>query len=88
VETPAEAAVPVNIDRTPPMLLNDPALDGGADLLGAAPPHTSATTARKVVGAGDEPAASPGRADDFSWPQKKVPEAAKDGGDKTTAIVR
>lgn len=88
VETPAEAAAPVNIDRTPPMLLNDPALDGGTDLLGAAPPNTSAATARKIVGGRDEPAPSPGRADDFSWPQKKVPEAAKDGGDKTTAIVR
>lgn len=88
VETPAEAAVPVNIDRTPPMLLNDPALDGGTDLLGAAPPNTSAATARKIVGGRGEPASSPGRADDFSWPQKKAPEAAKDGGDKTTAIVR
>ncbi|MBN9250296.1 MAG: hypothetical protein BGO03_10920 [Mesorhizobium sp. 61-13] len=88
VESPAEATVPVNIDRTPPMLLNDPALDGGTDLLGAAPANTSPAGASRIVGARDEKPASPGRADDFSWPQKKAPEAAKDGGDKTTAIVR
>ncbi|TGQ76997.1 DUF459 domain-containing protein, partial [Mesorhizobium sp. M2D.F.Ca.ET.206.01.1.1] len=37
VEAPGSAAAPIVIDRTQPMLLSDPALDGGTELLGAAP---------------------------------------------------
>jgi hypothetical protein len=34
---PDGTAAPAAMDRTPPMLLSDPALDGGSELLGAMP---------------------------------------------------
>ena len=79
---PEAGAAPAAVYRTVPMLLSDPALDGGSELLGA-------TTARRGSGAPDGKAAvidlspaEPGRADDFSWPQK--PAAAKDVTGATT----
>jgi hypothetical protein len=65
------------------MLLSDPALDGGSELLGAAPPAKANPDlpGEKLVVEGKAAAASPGRADDFSWP----PKAA---ADTTTAINR
>jgi hypothetical protein len=83
VEAPALAAAPIVIDRTAPMLLSDPALDGGSELLGAAPPAKANPDlpGEKLVVEGKAPIASPGRADDFSWP----PKAATD---TTTAINR
>jgi uncharacterized protein len=83
VEAPAPAAAPIVIDRTAPMLLSDPALDGGSELLGAAPPAKANPDlpGEKLVVEGKAPIASPGRADDFSWP----PKAATD---TTTAINR
>jgi hypothetical protein len=87
VETPAEATAPINIDRTPPVLLNDPALDGGVDLLGASPSAGASVSASGKL-AGTEPAASPGRADDFSWPPKRQPTTGSAGSDTTTAIAR
>lgn len=83
VDAPAPAAAPIVIDRTAPMLLSDPALDGGSELLGAAPPAKANPDlpGEKLVVEGKAPIASPGRADDFSWP----PKAATD---TTTAINR
>ncbi|TIQ55118.1 MAG: DUF459 domain-containing protein, partial [Mesorhizobium sp.] len=66
VEAPAPA--PMAVDRTVPMLLNDPALDGGSELLGAASPAKADGPGEKLVVEGKASAASPGRADDFSWP--------------------
>ncbi|MER8373387.1 DUF459 domain-containing protein [Mesorhizobium sp. M1406] len=85
VEAPAPAAAPIVIDRTAPMLLSDPALDGGTELLGAAPlaKANPDLPGEKLVIEGKAPNASPGRADDFSWPPK-----AAAATDTTTAINR
>lgn len=86
VETPAPAAAPIVIDRTQPMLLSDPALDGGTELLGAAPPKANpALPGERLVIEGKAPEASPGRADDFSQPPKASPATAA-ASDTTTAI--
>ncbi|MGX9574976.1 SGNH/GDSL hydrolase family protein [Mesorhizobium sp. f-mel] len=72
----APAPAPMAVDRTVPMLLNDPALDGGSELLGAASPAKADGPGEKLVVEGKAPAASPGRADDFSWPPRGQPAAA------------
>ncbi|MFK0687854.1 DUF459 domain-containing protein [Mesorhizobium sp. IMUNJ 23033] len=89
VEAPAPAAAPIVVDRTPPMLLGDPALDGGSELLGAAPPVKGNPNlpGEKLVIEGKAPDASPGRADDFSSPPKIQPATAAVVTDKTTAIT-
>lgn len=76
-EAPSPAAAPIVVDRTVPMLLNDPALDGGSELLGAAPPAKRDVhlPGEKFVIEGTAPDASPGRADDFAWPPKAQPAA-------------
>lgn len=86
VEAPAPAAAPIVIDRTAPMLLSDPALDGGSELLGAAPAAKANPDlpGEKLVVQGKASKASPGRADDFSWPPKANPATA--AADTTTAI--
>ncbi|CDX32058.1 conserved exported hypothetical protein [Mesorhizobium sp. SOD10] len=78
VEAPKPAAAPVIVDRTAPMLLGDPALDGGTELLGAAQPARADPNlpGEKLILEGKAPAASPGRADDFSWPPKPPATAA------------
>jgi hypothetical protein len=77
VEAPAPAAAPVIVNRTAPMLLGDPALDGGSELLGATQPARADPNlpGAKLIIEGKAPAASPGRADDFSWPPKTQPPA-------------
>ncbi|MER8912347.1 DUF459 domain-containing protein [Mesorhizobium sp. M0761] len=72
VEAPSLPAAPIVVDRTVPMLLNDPALDGGTELLGAAaaPKANPDLPGEKLILEGKAPEASPGRADDFSWPPK------------------
>ncbi|MBW8908184.1 MAG: DUF459 domain-containing protein [Mesorhizobium sp.] len=77
VEAPQPAAAPVIVDRTAPMLLGDPALDGGTELLGAAPAAKADPNlpGEKLITEGKASAASPGRADDFSWPPTTQPPA-------------
>ncbi|MBZ9999715.1 MULTISPECIES: DUF459 domain-containing protein [unclassified Mesorhizobium] len=89
VEAPAPAAAPIVIDRTAPMLLSDPALDGGTELLGAGPPAKAnpGLPGEKLVVEGKAPVASPGRADDFAWPPKTNPAAAAAAAGTTTAIT-
>ncbi|MBN9219968.1 MAG: DUF459 domain-containing protein [Mesorhizobium sp.] len=89
VEAPAPAAAPIVIDRTQPMLLSDPALDGGAELLGAAPPAKAdpALPGEKLIIEGKAPEASPGRADDFSWPPKANPAATAAAAGTVTAAT-
>ncbi|RUV28234.1 MULTISPECIES: DUF459 domain-containing protein [unclassified Mesorhizobium] len=82
----APAPAPMAVDRTVPMLLNDPALDGGSELLGAASPAKADGPGEKLVVEGKGPAASPGRADDFSWPPRGQPAAAA-ATETTTAIT-
>ncbi len=86
VEAPTPAPVPVIVDRTVPMLLNDPALDGGSELLGAAPPAKADANlpGEKLVITGKSSEASPGRADDFSWPQPKASPATAAAAASTT----
>lgn len=57
------------VDRTLPVSLNDPELDGGTELLGAAPrpaPNGSLTPAERLTIEGIAPPPPPGRADDFA----------------------
>lgn len=86
--TPGELNVPVNIDRTVPISLSDPELDGGSELLGAqtAAKGDPRSPGEKLVVQGIAPAAPAGRADDFSWPPK--PLAAGQSTETTTAIKR
>ncbi|RUW42960.1 hypothetical protein EOA36_34945, partial [Mesorhizobium sp. M8A.F.Ca.ET.021.01.1.1] len=62
---------------------------GGTELLGAAPlPKADpALPGERLVIEGKAPEASPGRADDFSWPPKASPAAAAAAADTTTAIT-
>lgn len=80
--TPDAPAAPV--DRTVPISLNDPELDGGSELLGAPGKSASGMPDKKPTVETD---ALPGRADDFSWPRKVPPVAAAPLG-TTTAIRR
>ncbi|MFA6155604.1 DUF459 domain-containing protein [Mesorhizobium sp.] len=86
VMEPAPAAAPIVIDRTAPMLLSDPALDGGSELMGAAPPEKANPDlpGEKLVVEGKASEASPGRADDFSRPPTPRPATATGS---TTAIT-
>jgi hypothetical protein len=64
---------PMKVDRLAPISLSDPELDGGTDLLGAAPRPVSPTdkSARdRLVIDGVAPDSQPGRVNDFSWPTK------------------
>ena len=69
---------PAEIDRTQPISLADPALDGGAALLGADDPAAGdrklGTPVEKLVQEGLAPAGKPGRADDFSIAPAAAPE--------------
>ncbi|CAG0965519.1 MAG: DUF459 domain-containing protein [Rhizobiaceae bacterium] len=58
---------PVDIDRTPPISLSDPNLDGGMELLGASfkSPADARTAAGLLAVEGGAPEPSRGRADDF-----------------------
>jgi uncharacterized protein len=86
---PAPALVPVIVDRTVPMLLNDPALDGGSELLGAAPPAKADANlpGEKLIIKGKASDASPGRADDFSWPPKGSPATTAATASTTTPTI-
>lgn len=68
------------IERTAPIAFDDPALDGGEELLGATVEIVSepeANAARKLTVDGVALPARPGRADDFNW--KPEPAAPADG---------
>lgn len=86
--TPGALNVPVTIDRTVPVSLSDPELDGGTELLGAqaGPKGEPTSPGQKLVVQGIAPKAPSGRVDDFSWPPKPLPEAK--GPETTTAIKR
>ena len=65
----AGPTAPVNIyvDRTAPMAINDPELDGGQQLLGlkSTPKVETRTAGERLAVEGIAPASTPGRADDF-----------------------
>jgi uncharacterized protein len=81
---------PPVVDRTPPIALTDPELDGGAELLGGAvvaKPEAARTAAEKLLVEGLAPPAQPGRADDFSGAGGAATAQPADGSpDRTTAI--
>lgn len=79
------------IDRTSPISLTDPELDGGDELLGAiVEPRTAdgRTAAEKLAIEGIAPPASPGRADDFLVrpASAEVQSPAPAAGESTSAI--
>lgn len=88
---PGGVTSPADIQRTVPISLTDPELDGGQELLGATftPGATkSKTAAEKLAGEGIAPPSVAGRADDFgngtvANPAADIPQAAE----KTTAIA-
>ncbi|WP_018429340.1 DUF459 domain-containing protein [Hoeflea sp. 108] len=87
--SPGELKVPENIDRTVPVSLGDPELDGGTELMGAQAATVKSepnSPGEKLVIEGIAPKAPVGRIDDFSWPPKKVPASAST--ETTTAIKR
>lgn len=90
--TPSVSAEPggqVPLDRTIPMALDDPALDGGTELLGAsvvsASPAQSAGKKPSVETA--MPAAVSGRADDFSWSRTSDPAVSATSAVKPQAAT-
>jgi len=86
--TGASTVDPTTIDRTVPVSLMDPELDGGAELLGAISPEArngARTLAEKLVVEGIAPEAVPGRADDFSGRPAVADKPAEP--DTTTAIT-
>lgn len=62
------ALVPAETDRTPPISLSDPVLDGETDLLGATAPHDGKVVGDTKAVPGSDAAPSPGRADEFAAP--------------------
>ena len=93
----AGPTAPVNIyvDRTAPMAINDPELDGGQQLLGlkSMPKVETRTAGERLAVEGIAPASTPGRADDFGGPRQATPAVATAPGpaeaaDMTTAIRR
>ena len=80
---------PVVITRTEPMGINDPELDGGAELLGA----TVAPKAAAAPGGVSDPLAAapkPGRVNDFSWKGAKdsATDADANAAPDTTGSTR
>jgi hypothetical protein len=87
---------PVNIyvDRTAPMSINDPELDGGQQLLGlkSTPKVETRTAGERLAVEGIAPASTPGRADDFGGARLAAPALAAEtpalpeAAETTTAI--
>ncbi|EHK57687.1 DUF459 domain-containing protein [Allomesorhizobium alhagi] len=79
------------VDRTAPISLADPQLDGATELLGAQAPkkQEARTPGERLAIEGVAPEAAPGRADDFSRPRKPpAPAATPEDAETTTAIGR
>ncbi|MGI6851659.1 SGNH/GDSL hydrolase family protein [Mesorhizobium sp. 1B3] len=93
---PGVAALPqagpqsrVPVDRTLPVSLNDPELDGGAELLGQKidPKDKPRTAAERLAIDGIAPDPTPGRADDFK-PSTPPPAASAPQVETTGALRR
>lgn len=84
-----DGASPAEIDRTIPVAIDDPALDGASELLGAvfAPRNGEAKTpAERLTLEGVAPDPHPGRADDFST-RKTVSTSTAPDPESTTALT-
>lgn len=96
-QLPDGAKVPADIERTVPISLTDPELDGGQELLGATfspGVETPRTPAEKLSKEGVAPLPVAGRADDFgggvaskTTALPRPPEPPPASGEKTTAIA-
>ncbi|MCO5147508.1 MAG: DUF459 domain-containing protein [Aquamicrobium sp.] len=89
---PGPDGVPAEIDRTPPLAIDDLGAEAGSGLLGAvvAPPNGEAKTpAEKLAREGIAPETRPGRADDFvaRRPEAVVPAAAAAPAPETTGAL-
>lgn len=71
-------------NRTAPIALDDPELDGGAELLGAS---VTPRPAAQPAADDDAPRAAVGRADDFSWPRGGGAAAAATSIDRDVETV-
>ncbi|MGE3306254.1 MAG: DUF459 domain-containing protein [Rhizobiaceae bacterium] len=82
-------ANPLTVDRTVPVSLIDPELDGGAELMGGQAPAPRASELRtigeRLVIEGIAPAATPGRADDFGGGSSAAAATPMPEDDTTTA---
>ncbi|MGB3391060.1 MAG: DUF459 domain-containing protein [Pseudaminobacter sp.] len=86
VLAPDAPAAPV--DRTVPISLSDPELDGGTELLGAPAAAPASSPDKEQATDKTAPDALPGRADDFSWPRTMPPPVAAAPSETATAIRR
>ena len=77
----------IHVDRTAPMAIDDPELDGGDVLLGrkGAPKLDTRTANERLAVEGIAPPASPGRADDFGG--KAVPMTAGADANEPAAVA-
>lgn len=77
-------------DRTPPMSLYDPEMDGGSELLGAEPAAApgGARSQPSPAASPIAPAPAPGRADDNSWSRREAERLPTATVETTTAIRR
>jgi hypothetical protein len=86
-----DPGVIANVDRTVPVSLTDPDLDGGSELMGVTmtPKEKAQTPGERLTIEGIAPEAAPGRADDFSG-RKTLPAVASPilPADETTTAIR
>jgi uncharacterized protein len=95
-ETGPTAPVNIYVDRTAPMAIDDPELDGGQQLLGlkSTPKVETRTAGERLAVEGIAPASTPGRADDFGGARPAAPAVVSEApapaaaADTTTAIGR
>jgi hypothetical protein len=80
-------ADPRSIDRTPPISLNDPELDGGVELLGASGVAESAPGSVTMRLFEAQAPSIPGRADDFAWPPQPAAAAIQQPAAETTTAI-
>ena len=80
---------PASIDRTQPIALSDPELDGGVELLGgsAVPSATNGSVGERLLGKAAA-SAVPGRVDDFAWPPRPAVAGTVAPAETATAIAR
>ncbi|MET0576755.1 MAG: DUF459 domain-containing protein [Mesorhizobium sp.] len=89
-EITVDPAAIAKIDRTVPISLTDPELDGGSELLGlkVSPKPKPTTPGERLAIEGVAPDAAPGRADDFSGSKAPAVAAPALPESETTTVVR
>ena len=89
-EITVDPAAIAKIDRTVPISLTDPELDGGSELLGlkVSPKPKPTTPGERLAIEGVAPDAAPGRADDFAGSKAPAVAAPALPEPETTTVVR